>query len=244
MIYKLKNQQEKLLISERHEAWNSVARKLAHEIKNPLTPIQLTIDNIRQKYLVDLDEKKKNNFNSNLNLIGNQIKQIENLVNEFADFARMPKPLLEENDLIKIILNNVKLLSKLDKKIQIKFNSLNLEKLNYNCDSEQFNRAFFNLIKNSIESIIEKRSKIKDFKEIIDIEINKRKDYIVIIIKDHGTGFKNKNKFDLIKPYYTTKKNGSGLGLSIVNKIILDHNGSLKLDNHKDGALIEVLLPI
>ncbi len=244
MIYKLKNQQEKLLISERHEAWNSVARKLAHEIKNPLTPIQLTIDNIRQKYLVDLDDKKKNNFNSNLNLIGNQIKQIENLVNEFADFARMPKPLLEENDLIKIILNNVKLLSKLDKKIQIKFNSLNLEKLNYNCDSEQFNRAFFNLIKNSIESIIEKRSKIKDFKEIIDIEINKRKDYIVIIIKDHGTGFKNKNKFDLIKPYYTTKKNGSGLGLSIVNKIILDHNGSLKLDNHKDGALIEVLLPI
>ena len=106
----------------------------------------------------------------------------------------------------KIILNNVKLLSKLDKRIQIKFNNLNLEKLNYNCDSEQFNRAFFNLIKNSIESIIEKRSKVKDFKEIIDIEISKRKDYIVIIIKDHGTGFENKNKFDLIKPYYTTKK--------------------------------------
>ena len=244
MIYKLKNQQEKLLISERHEAWNSVARKLAHEIKNPLTPIQLTIDNIRQKYLVYLDDKKKDNFNSNLNLIGNQIKQIENLVNEFADFARMPKPLLEDNDLIKIILNNVKLLSKLDKKIQIRFNNINLEKLNYNCDSEQFNRAFFNLIKNSIDSIVEKRSKVKDFKEIINIEIDKRKDYIVILIKDHGTGFKNKNKFDLIKPYYTTKKNGSGLGLSIVNKIILDHNGSLKLDNHKDGALIEVLLPI
>ena len=83
MIDKLKNQQEKLLISERHEAWNSVARKLAHEIKNPLTPIQLIIDNPRSKYLKDVEANNKDKFETNLNIINNQIKQIENLVNEF-----------------------------------------------------------------------------------------------------------------------------------------------------------------
>ena len=119
MIYKLKNQQEKLLNSERHEAWSTVARKLAHEIKNPLTPIQLTIDNLRSKYLKNFDDTDKNKFKNNLNIILNQIKQIENLVNEFSDFARMPKPVIKENDLVKIIYNNIKLLEKLNPSIKI-----------------------------------------------------------------------------------------------------------------------------
>ena len=87
MIDKLKNQQEKLLSNERHEAWETVARKMAHEIKNPLTPIQLTIDNLNSKFLPDLEEEK--NKYENLKTILKQIKQIENLVNEFSDFARI-----------------------------------------------------------------------------------------------------------------------------------------------------------
>ena len=96
MIDRLKSQQEKLLTSERHEAWENVARKLAHEIKNPLTPIQLTIDNIKSKYLKNIDIENKDKFNNNIQTIQKQIKQIENLVNEFSDFARMPKPLLKK----------------------------------------------------------------------------------------------------------------------------------------------------
>jgi two-component system nitrogen regulation sensor histidine kinase NtrY len=103
MINRLKNQQEKLIINERHEAWGNLARKLAHEIKNPLTPIQLTIDRIKNKYSKSNFDKDQNNFKENLKIINNQIKQIENLVNEFSDFARMPKPILKDNDLIKII---------------------------------------------------------------------------------------------------------------------------------------------
>ena len=90
MINKLKYQQDKLLINERHEAWDSVARKLAHEIKNQLTPIQLTIDNLRSKYIDKIKNIDKEKYNLNLNIINNQIKQIEKLVNEFSDFARMP----------------------------------------------------------------------------------------------------------------------------------------------------------
>ena len=239
MIYKLKNQQEKLLNSERHEAWSTVARKLAHEIKNPLTPIQLTIDNLRSKYLKNFDETDKSKFKNNLNIILNQIKQIENLVNEFSDFARMPKPVIKENDLVKIIYNNIKLLEKLNPSIKILLNH-NHDAINFDCDLEQINRAIFNLIKNSIESINEKRLKNVDFEGIINIEITKRRAYIDIVIEDNGVGFAKQNNKELIKPYYTTKKNGSGLGLSIVNKIITDHNGSLNLSNYTKGARVKI----
>ena len=239
MIYKLKNQQEKLLNSERHEAWSTVARKLAHEIKNPLTPIQLTIDNLRSKYLKNFNETDKSKFKNNLNIILNQIKQIENLVNEFSDFARMPKPVIKENDLVKIIYNNIKLLEKLNPSIKILLNH-NHDAINFDCDLEQINRAIFNLIKNSIESINEKRLKNVDFEGIINIEITKRRAYIDIVIEDNGVGFAKQNNKELIKPYYTTKKNGSGLGLSIVNKIITDHNGSLNLSNYIKGARVKI----
>ena len=103
MIDRLKSQQEKLIINERHEAWGSLARKLAHEIKNPLTPIQLTIDRLKNKYSKQLNENETENFKDNLKIINNQIKQIEKLVNEFSDFARMPKPIFRENNLVDII---------------------------------------------------------------------------------------------------------------------------------------------
>ena len=240
MIQRLKHQQEKLLISERHEAWSSVARKLAHEIKNPLTPIQLIIDNLRSKYLNNIEGENKEKYESNLNIINNQIKQIENLVNEFSDFARMPKPLMKENNLNNIINNNIKLLNKLNNKIQIKFKTNKNKDMFFLCDLEQMNRVIFNLIKNSIDSISEKYLKNTDFKGLINIEIFKRNEYIGIIIFDNGTGFKNKKKEELIKPYFTTKNNGSGLGLSIVNKIITDHNGVIKFSNYNDGAKIQI----
>ena len=110
MIDQLKTQQEKLIIDERHEAWESLARKLAHEIKNPLTPIQLTIDRLKNKYSERIEDKDKDDFSKSLKIIGKQIKQIENLVNEFSDFARMPKPILKDNNFISIIKDNINLL--------------------------------------------------------------------------------------------------------------------------------------
>tara|TARA_Y100000590_G_scaffold171396_1_gene196040 strand:+ start:2234 stop:4018 length:1785 start_codon:yes stop_codon:yes gene_type:complete len=242
MIEKLKNQQEKLLTSERHEAWESVARKLAHEIKNPLTPIQLTIDNLKTKYLVEVEKSKKDKYQLNLQTIIKQIKQIENLVNEFSDFARMPKPLFKKNNLIEIVNTNLELLKNVDQGIKIKFNLHNKSGLIIFCDYEQISRVFFNLIKNSIESIQEKAKKTSNISKIIDIAIIERRDYIIINITDDGIGFSSKNAKDLIKPYYTTKEKGSGLGLSIVNKIINDHNGSIKFLNSTNGAKIEIIL--
>ena len=243
MIDKLKNQQKKLLTSERHEAWENVARKLAHEIKNPLTPIQLTIDNLKSKYLENIDESKKNKYQENLKIIQKQIKQIENLVNEFSDFARMPKPLIKKNNLYEVISENINLLNKIDPNIKIKLIN-HLSKNSYaNFDYEQFNRLFFNLIKNSIESIHEKSQKGYKIDKNIDIEIRGRRDYIIINLLDSGIGFKNKKTKDLIKPYFTTKEKGTGLGLSIVDKIISDHNGSINFINQENGAKIQIIIP-
>ena len=243
MIDKLKNQQKKLLTSERHEAWENVARKLAHEIKNPLTPIQLTIDNLKSKYLENIDESKKNKYQENLKTIQKQIKQIENLVNEFSDFARMPKPLIKKNNLYEVISENINLLNKIDPNIKIKLIN-HLSKNSYvNFDYEQFNRLFFNLIKNSIESIHEKSQKGNKIDKNIDIEIRGRRDYIIINLLDSGIGFKNKKTKDLIKPYFTTKEKGTGLGLSIVDKIISDHDGSINFINQKNGAKIQIIIP-
>ncbi len=242
MIFRLKNQQDKLIINERYEAWGNLARKLAHEIKNPLTPIQLSIDRIKEKYIQQVDKNEKNNFEENLKIINNQIKQIGNLVNEFSDFARMPKPVLKRNDLIKIIHENIKLLSEMDPSIKINFDNKKPTIL-LECDKEQISRVIFNLIKNSIESIQQKAENTSNFDKIITIEIFERNNQIYIIIKDSGLGFENiKNNIkDILNPYFTTKKNGTGLGLSIVNKIINDHNGEINFVSIPNGAKIEII---
>ena len=243
MIERLKDQQNKLIITERHEAWGSLARKLAHEIKNPLTPIQLTIDRLKNKYSADLVEKNKVDFNENLKIINNQIKQIEKLVNEFSDFARMPKPVFQKNNLVELMEDNIKLLKQLDKTIEIEFKN-NIQQILFNCDREQLSRVFLNLIKNSIESIQQKAEKNTNFVKNISIELNDLDDHISLIINDNGIGFDSlsNNIKEILNPYFTTKKQGTGLGLSIVNKIINDHNGSIDFISKDDGAIIKINL--
>ncbi|MDC1212393.1 ATP-binding protein [Pelagibacteraceae bacterium] len=235
MIERLKEQQDKLLTTERYEAWETVARKLAHEIKNPLTPIQLSIDSLREKY-----KKKLNNegpeFDKYLETINRQVKDIEKLVNEFSNFARMPRPLLKKIDIVKIInksLDFIKMTSK---------NSINLLENTKNKfikgDEDQLNRVFINLIKNSEESFLEKISKEPHFKGNIDIEIDDNNDYIIIRLTDNGTGITDAKK--AMTPYFTTKKTGTGLGLPIVTKIINEHSGNFSIKNKSNGIGTEI----
>ena len=239
MISRLKNQQEKLIVNERYKAWGNLSRKLAHEIKNPLTPIQLTIDRIRTKYTGQITNEDQQSFKENLKIINSQIKQIENLVNEFSDFARMPKPTLKRNNLVKLLNENIKLLSEINKSIEINLNKKD-EEILLECDKEQISRVFINLIKNSIESIEQKVEKNPDFKKKILIDISSNNDHILISIEDNGVGFDKNNIKEILNPYYTTKKNGTGLGLSIVNKIINDHKGELEFIPINNGAKIQI----
>ncbi len=241
MIDRLKTQQNKLLANERHDAWENVARKIAHEIKNPLTPIQLIIDSLKNKYSDFLDANNKISFNEKVKTINKQVKLIEKLVNEFSDFARMPKPIFKKTNLKKIVEDCLKLMKINDDTIQIEFNCD--DNILIKADREQISRVFVNLIKNSIESLNEKYQKNNEFIKKIIIEIGQINDYIEILIIDNGTGFNITNLPEISKPYFTTKKNGSGLGLSIVVKIINDHNGTIEFLNYNKGAKIKIIFP-
>ena len=228
-------------MSERHKAWENVARKLAHEIKNPLTPIQLSIDRIKEKYLNKIDQKD-NSFSDYLNTITKQIKDIENLLNEFSDFARMPKAILKKIDLNSLISRSINLHE--SGHADIKFSFLREKSLHYiKGDEEQLNRVFVNLIKNSIESINEKKSKNADFKGKIDVEIKEDSDYIYATIVDNGVGFDQIDKTKMLTPYFTTKKKGTGLGLAIVSKVISDHNSTILFNSINNGAKVEIIIP-
>ena len=241
MIDKLKKQQDKLLLGERHLAWESVARKLAHEIKNPLTPIQLSIDRIREKYLDKAGDDNKN-LSGYLNTITKQIKDIEHLVTEFSDFARMPKPVLKKINLNEIVLRVFKLHEMSEMNIKLVFKKI--KNNNYiNGDEEQFNRALINLVKNSIESINVKKAKNVDFKGKITIDIKEDSDYIYLTVEDNGLGFGKIDKSKMQTPYFTTKKNGTGLGLAVVSKIINDHNSLILFNSIENGARVEITIP-
>ena len=133
-------------------------------------------------------------------------------------------------------------MKELDSSINISFKNKKKDII-IKCDAEQLNRIFINLLKNSIESINEKFTKKADFTKKIDIEIDAKDDYIEICITDNGTGFEDKDLTKVLKPYFTTKTNGSGLGLPIVNKIINDHNGTLKILPNLTEGIIKITLP-
>ena len=238
MIETLKKQQDKLLVTERQSAWEEVARKLAHEIKNPLTPIQLSIDSLREKYNKKITDGK-DEFNNYLETINRQIKDIENLVNEFSSFARMPQPILKKIDIVKIIKRSIDF---------YKMSSSNLFQFDMGKkiiliqgDEDQLYRVFINLIKNSEDSLAEKKEKNKEFKGKIEVVINENREYIVIELMDNGIGIKDTKK--IMTPYFTTKKDGTGLGLPIVNKIINEHSGEISFKNLNPGVHIKINLP-
>ncbi len=240
MIERLKEQQNKLLINERYEAWESVARKLAHEIKNPLTPIQLSIDSLREKYKNKLNNQSAE-FEKYLETINRQIKDIEKLVNEFSNFARMPRPILKKIDIFRLIQKSLDFL-KMSSKNLITFKTKNKE-IFIRGDEDQLNRVFINLIKNSEEAFEEISLKDPKFKGNIDIEITNNNDYIICRLTDNGPGITDAKK--AMTPYFTTKKKGTGLGLPIVTKIINEHFGEIIIKNSKKGkgTSISILLP-
>ena len=240
MIERLKKQQDKLLTTERYEAWETVARKLAHEIKNPLTPIQLSIDSLREKYKSKLTNDSQE-FEKYLETINRQIRDIEKLVNEFSSFARMPRPILKKiniKEIINLSLDFIKMNSK---------NSINLKSITKQLfiygDQDQLNRVFINLIKNSEEAFLDKIKENPNFKGNIDIEINDNNDYIIISLIDNGPGIIDAKK--AMTPYFTTKNKGTGLGLPIVTKIINEHSGTFSIQNRKNGTgtIISISFP-
>ncbi len=237
MAHQIKKQKQKSILSGRYEAWQVIARKLAHEIKNPLTPIQLSLDRIKNK----IDDKE--NSLKHLNIINNQINEISNLVNSFSDFARMPKPKIEKNSLLNLVKNSIDTYKLNYPSINFILNNNNLED-EIHCDKNQIGRVLVNVYKNAVESLEEANIKNNLNNAEIITSLNESATSYIVTIEDNGIGFvEDKKNYD--EPYFSTKKTGSGLGLSIVSKIIHEHNGQIFYENktNKNGAIITITLP-
>ena len=223
-------QRKQILISEKHETWSDIARKIAHEIKNPLTPIQLSSERLEKKLKNTAIDN--NEITDCIDTIRRQVNEIGYLVDEFSNFARLPNPILEKQDIYEIIINIVNDYKNNYKMIDFEYN-LARDKYEMLIDKSQISRVFQNLIINSIHSIQEANVAVGK----IIVESSVTNNYLNILILDNGVGLKYE-KNELIKPYFTTKKRrgGSGLGLAIVEKILFDHNAEFFIDNRNDGT--------
>ena len=241
MTQEIQAQKNKIALTERYQAWEMVAKKLAHEIKNPLTPITLSLERIKDRYSKQINVDKAD-FENYLNIISRQVEDIGKLVNEFSDFARMPNPIKKSNNLKKLIEDTINLYKLSEKKIifNLVYKSSNEF---FEFDLSQISRVLINVVKNSLESINEKQETDNNFQGIINILVENNNEFIYITIEDNGVGFKSTPK-DLVAPFITTKQHGSGLGLSIVSKILHEHGGDLNFIEQSNGAKIKLSIKI
>lgn len=235
-----------LVSAQRSTAWSDVARRIAHEIKNPLTPIQLSAERIRRRFGKYITEDQEI-FEQCTNTIIRQVGDIGRMVDEFSSFARMPKPAMEETDILET-LNEAIFLQKVawpDIEFIQEFPS---EPLLGSFDKRLMSQAFINLIKNAAEAI-ESKEFNSDDKGIIKIRVKRRDTQYVIDFIDNGKGLPVENRQRLLEPYMTTREKGTGLGLAIVRKIFEDHGGRIELRDAPQvvkggqGAMVRVYLP-
>lgn len=228
-----------LLSAQRKAAWSDIARRIAHEIKNPLTPIELAADRLKKKYRPE-DPGRAEEFDQFLTVISRQVGDIGRLVDEFSNFARMPAAVLAKQELIGIVHEQVHLYRNEDNDVKILFSKPRYP-IYIDADPGLIRQVFANLLQNSIDAL--KENKIKKPTIIVNLVSESSSAYAEI--RDNGLGFQTKNLSKLFEPYVTGRDAGTGLGLAIVQKIIQEHGGSIKLQNHPEGgAQIMVHIPL
>ena len=225
-----------LIKAQRMAAWREVARRIAHEIKNPLTPIQLSAQRLRKRYLEKLQEDGTV-FDECTRTIVKQVEELKEMVNEFSNFARMPASQPTPNHLNEIIQETLVLFQEAHKQVRFEFIPHDLPI--FNLDRDQMKRVMINLIKNSLVAI-GKEGEIR-----IEASYNPKLQMVRLEVSDDGCGIPDEEKGKLFEPYYSTKKSGTGLGLTIVNAIIADHNGYIRIrDNLPKGTTFLIELPV
>lgn len=223
-----------LVDAQRNAAWADVARRVAHEIKNPLTPIQLSAERLKKKYTKYIGDDEEN-YVRYVDTISKNVGDIGRMVEEFVSFARMPNARMLNEDFAAIIKKSIF-------SSQVGFPNIHIDlqlpdqPVMLECDERQITQVLTNLIKNAAEAI---EASGKQEGGEIKVSLTQEKSSIVLTIRDNGTGFPAGEEGHMLEPYVTTRSKGTGLGLAIVKKIIDDHKGLLKLENNDDcGAKV------
>ena len=225
-----------MIQAQRDAAWSEVARRLAHEIKNPLTPIQLSAERIKHKLGSKLNKVDTEILDKAVLTIVNQVDAMKTMVNEFSEYARAPKLNLELTDINKLIKEITHLFENSGIKITTKLSKAMPE---IKIDINMIRQVLINLIQNAQDAMAKNTKQ-----STIQISTNKLKNYLVLSIQDNGPGFSVDILKKAFEPYVTTKSHGTGLGLAIVKKIIEEHDGVITIENNKgSGANINIQLP-
>ncbi len=239
MTHELQENQKKLITAIRMAEWQEVARRIAHEIKNPLTPIALSIESLQRSYR-DKDDNLDEIFNESTQTILEEVRNLQRIVDEFSAFARLPRLRKEWMDLVELMESTVSLYENLRENVQIKLIFENEIPQVY-ADTEQLRRAFSNLIKNAMDAMPEGG----DLTVRLQLEHVNEKGFVIIEFMDTGIGISEENLKKLFIPYYSTKKKGTGLGLSIVEKIISEHKGTIRAESLEGiGSRFIIRLPV
>jgi two-component system nitrogen regulation sensor histidine kinase NtrY len=222
---------------QRMEAWREVARRIAHEIKNPLTPIQLSAQRLRKRY-EHLLEGDGDVLEKCTSTIIKQVEELKNLVNEFSNFARLPAAELAPRDLNEVVKEALFLYAEGHKGIDFQFinnGDLPLVEL----DLEQAKRALINLLDNAVAAV-EKKGRIK-----ISTEYDPSREVVYLEVADNGCGIAPEVRDRIFDPYFSTKEEGTGLGLTIVSAIVSDHRGYIRVrQNEPKGTRVIIELPV
>jgi len=227
------------LLDQRRAAWSDVARRIAHEIKNPLTPVQLAAERLQRRFGRKMDEDG-GVFEQLTGTIVRQVGDLRNIVDEFSSFARMPKPVFRSENLNDILKHAIFLQDVAHPKIEFTYQDLG-EFLPLVCDRRQLGQALTNIIKNAVEAIEQKSENDENFSVSdgeISLKLSHENQQICIEINDNGTGLPS-DRERIVEPYMTTRNQGTGLGLAIVKKIVEEHFGEIGFaDNDRGGTSV------
>jgi two-component system nitrogen regulation sensor histidine kinase NtrY len=228
-----------MMMAQRKAAWSEAARRVAHEIKNPLTPIQLSAERLKRKYLSQIS-KDVNTFSNLIDIIIRQVGDIKRLIDEFNFFARLPEPRFKKCNLCDICEQAVFLMQNMSSEIEVQFTH-NENNYPVKVDERLIHQSIINLIQNAINAL---SSTPKEHKKIL-VSINAVKDRALILVEDNGPGFPREQIGSLAIPYFSLMPKGTGLGLAIVKKIVQDHQGELSFgDSSFGGAQVTLSLPL
>ncbi|HZV81714.1 MAG TPA: ATP-binding protein, partial [Geobacteraceae bacterium] len=226
-----------LIKAQRMAAWREVARRIAHEIKNPLTPIQLSAQRLRKRYLHNFTGEDQV-FDQSTQTIIKSVEELKTLVNEFSQFARMPAAQPAPCNLNELLTEATTLYSEAHRRIEFSL-SQDSSIPELMLDRDQIKRVLINLLENAVASI-EGSGTIT-----VESNYNRELNIVTFAVSDSGHGIPREDKPRLFEPYFSTKKSGTGLGLSIVNTIITDHHGFIRVrDNEPKGTKFIIELPV
>lgn len=223
------------LLDQRQAAWSDVARRIAHEIKNPLTPIQLATERLKRRYRRQIDADGEL-FDELTNTIVRQVGDLRKMVDEFSSFARLPKPTFRQEDALDLVRQALFLQEVAHPDVDFALSLDDLDSGTINCDRHQFGQAMTNVIKNAVEAVETRaRNEELDYRGRIAVTMQNDQDFLTVAVEDNGIGLPQERE-RITEPYMTTREKGTGLGLAIVNKIVDEHGGEMSFSSGAEGG--------